>query len=71
MHVLHRWSRAVAGWPLSISDRSIHLNRPAYTQPHIETGEKAVPPEDTLVIIRILAAAEKPTDQGGEVAVKP
>lgn len=37
----------------------------------IETGEEAVPPEHTLEIIRILAAAEKSMNEGGEVPVNP
>ncbi|MGQ9731889.1 MAG: Gfo/Idh/MocA family protein [Candidatus Zipacnadales bacterium] len=37
----------------------------------IETGEEAVPPENTLEIIRILAAAEKSMHEGCEVAVVP
>ncbi|HJN18105.1 MAG TPA: Gfo/Idh/MocA family oxidoreductase [Armatimonadota bacterium] len=38
----------------------------------VETGEEAVPPEDTLEIIRILAAAEKSLEQGSvELPVNP
>lgn len=37
----------------------------------VETGEEAVPAEDTLEIIRILAAAEKSMKEGGEVPVAP
>ena len=37
----------------------------------IETGEEAVPPEHTLDIIRILAAAELSLKTGCEVAVNP
>lgn len=37
----------------------------------IETGEEAVPPEQTLEIIRILAAAEQSLKEGWEVAVNP
>ena len=37
----------------------------------IETGEEAVPPENTLEIIRILAAAEKSMKEGTEVPVQP
>jgi predicted dehydrogenase len=37
----------------------------------IETGEEAVPPEHTLEIIRILAAAERSLKEGREVAVNP
>lgn len=37
----------------------------------IETGEEAVPPEHTLEIIRILAAAERSLKEGREVPVNP